>query len=241
MSKDELYKQSIEKIPPFQFNQQVAQVFDNMAMRSIPFYESIQKLIAQIIQEKYTYQGIIYDLGCSTGNTLYSIAHKLDSEKLKLVGIDSSPDMLHQATDKLANYKLKGIIQLKEGDICETSTPDAECFILNYILQFIPKEEKLPFLKQLYDALPTGGFILLSEKIQFQNAKTEALFTQLYYTFKAEQGYSELEIAQKREALESTLTPLTQSQLTTMALEVGFTEVTPFFQWTVFSSFLMVK
>ena len=116
-TKDTIYQSRMEVIPPFEFNQGVADVFDDMAIRSIPNYSELQQIISEIVQVRYTSVGTIYDLGCSTGNTIYNILKKLHSTDVKIIGIDSSQAMCNKCRENLKQYSLPGQVQIQRQDI----------------------------------------------------------------------------------------------------------------------------
>jgi tRNA (cmo5U34)-methyltransferase len=67
------------------------------------------------------------------------------------------------------------------------------------------------------------------------------LFIDLYHDYKAAQGYSHLEIAQKREALENVLVPYRAAENVEMLRRSGFAEVETFFRWFNFAGFVAKK
>ena len=244
-SKDTLYKNALTHIEPFNFGQKVAHVFDDMVARSIPFYQYVQDITAQVVQKLYKHQGVLYDLGCSTGSTLYSIAKTLDSEKTHLVGIDSSEHMIQKCREKLQSFKLKGKIETHCRDLLEIPSTwtleNASGVTMHYVLQFMHSKTKAKMLQNISESLSPGGFLILSEKLTQSSNTHISLFTDLYYDFKSSQGYSELEIAQKREALENILTPMTTQEIHDLAKEIGFYTPEVLCQWMNFGTFLLLK
>ncbi|MBF0430025.1 MAG: carboxy-S-adenosyl-L-methionine synthase CmoA [Fibrobacteria bacterium] len=238
---DKIYEQPQSKITPFSFTDEVASVFDDMARRSIPCYAQVQDAIASVAGKCYKYNGVIYDLGCSTGTSLYNIARRLQSNKLKLTGIDDAPAMVKQCRQKLGQFNLKGQIEILQGDISNFNYTHAEMFILNYVLQFISPDKKPVLLDTLYRALPKGGVLFLSDKTIQETEQLNTLFTDVYYEFKVNQGYSELEISQKREALENVLTPCTDKELMGLLKNAGFSSMEIIVKHLNFTSIVAVK
>jgi tRNA (cmo5U34)-methyltransferase len=243
--KDTLYKSTLAQIEPFSFGKKVAHVFDDMVTRSIPLYQCVQNLTAQVVKKLHPNSGVLYDLGCSTGSTLYSIAKILDSDKTHLIGIDSSEHMVQKCQEKIQSFKLKGNIEVHCKDLLEIpntwTLENASGAIMHYVLQFMPPHNKKKVLQNIAKSLPTGGFLILSEKLTQSTHTHTSLFTDVYYDFKSEQGYSELEIAQKREALENVLTPLTTQEICSLAEDVGFDTPEVLCQWMNFGTFLLLK
>lgn len=237
---DTIFKSKMEKIKDFEFNEDVAKVFDDMVSRSIPFYSEIHKIILDIISKSFQNGDTIYDLGCSTGNTLAFISEFLGDKKSNLIGIDNSPSMLSVCENK---FKEKGIknIELIQKDIENIELKTSGIVIMNYTLQFINPINRLKLLQKIYQSLRPGGVFILSEKIKVENNEIDDLFIDLYYDFKRRNGYSELEISQKREALEKVLNPLTTTSQIELLKMAGFKKVEVLFRWYNFASYIGIK
>lgn len=240
MEKDQVYAQNIQEIPPFTFNQEVADVFDDMLLRSIPFYQQSHDLLINILTKRYQENSLIYDLGCSTGTTLQLVLRALQNKNPRAIGIDESGAMLEKAGQKFSSEQRKRI-QLCLADIEEIELQPAGVIIMNYTLQFLPRHALKPLLKKIHDALIPGGIFFLSEKLSHPHRDMEELKTDLYYDFKRKNGYSELEISQKREALENVLFPLTDKEHLDNLADSGFTQYDQIFKWVNFSCFLGIK
>jgi len=239
---DKVFSKKRETIATFEFNAEVTQVFDDMIARSVPFYNEIHKIIVDIYKKLNLQKEIVYDLGCSTGSTIKLLHRSLPtSERSPLfIGIDNSPSMIEECEKKLSiekelNYKL---IQEKLQNI---ELQSSKFIIMNYTLQFIPRELRLSILKKIYNSLQKGGVFIMSEKIKPECFNVHELFTDLYYDFKRRNGYSNLEIMQKREALENFLVPNTIQEQKELLKEAGFESFETLFQWYNFSSFIGIK
>jgi len=225
----------------FVFNERVVEVFDDMLDRSIPFYREVISSSARLL-DSFLYSGdTVYDLGCSTGTTLLEFSRLLQDKGLRFVGIDSSAAMLEKARLKAELYKKQESISFLEEDITAMHHPQAGAFILNYTLQFIRPLKRETFLRKLYESLRPGGILLLSEKIISHDRRMNREFIDIYHRFKRARGYSELEIARKREALENVLIPFSIEENRSMLKTIGFATVEPYFQWFNFASLIAVK
>ncbi|OGI08772.1 MAG: carboxy-S-adenosyl-L-methionine synthase CmoA [Candidatus Margulisbacteria bacterium GWF2_35_9] len=232
---DKIYGHNLENVPPFTFNEEVAKVFDNMISRSVPLYYELEELIANFAIHYYQKNTNIYDLGCSTGETLVQISRK-STTRINLIGVDSSKAMVSKAKIKCKAYKN---IALKVADIRETDLENASVVIITYVLQFLPVADRLSLLKEIFESTVPNGVALISEKISFADNNQD--FVALHEQFKKNNKYSDLEIKQKREALENVLITRTQAQNILMIKEAGFRIVEPFFQCLNFCSFLAIK
>jgi len=226
----------------FVFNERVVEVFDDMLDRSIPFYKEVINGSARLL-DSYLHSGdTVYDLGCSTGTTLLEFSRLLADKGMQFVGIDSSGPMLEKARLKTELYKKQDSIRFYQEDITTMHHhPEAGAFVLNYTLQFIRPLKRKAFLRNLYTSLRPGGIVLLSEKIISHDQRLNRKFIDIYYQFKRARGYSELEIAKKREALEHVLVPFSIEENRSMLKQIGFTTVEIYFQWFNFASLIAVK
>jgi tRNA (cmo5U34)-methyltransferase len=239
MSKDFLYKQKQTK-EDFTFNDQVAEVFDDMVDRSVPLYSTVIDAIAQLLDQLNREQLTVYDLGCSTGTTLLELSRRLHHRSLKLIGIDNAPAMLARAQAKAAMFSKTGCITFQKGDITACPLPGADVILCNYTLQFTRPVVRQTLLQRLFQALPAGGMLIVSEKV-LTGGSFNRKFIEIYHNFKRQQGYSELEISAKREALENILIPFTVEENITLLKQVGFNEVEIFCKWFNFASFVAIK
>jgi tRNA (cmo5U34)-methyltransferase len=240
IKRDQIFNSPQENIDPFRFNKEVAQVFDDMVSRSIPFYEEIHRLIVDLTTRFYTGKGVVVDLGCSTGTTIDLLEKHFISlgKTISFIGVDTSEPMLLEAKKKCSEVRQ---VKFLNEDMTEVDFSTAEIVILNYTLQFLKVDKRIQLLKKIYDALPSGGCLILSEKIKSPSPSMESCITDLYYDFKRRNGYSDLEIAQKREALEDVLVPLSPKEQLTMLCDSGFEDSEMLFRWYNFASYLGVK
>ena len=244
--KDQLYEQPFESIDGFRFDNKVADVFADMIKRSVPGYSQILALLPSLVRHGVSagIQGSYYDLGCSLGAGMIAIAQGLEEDNLgEIIGIDNSAPMLDSASEKLkgldAHYGVN--FSLINNDIEDVQIDNAAMILMNFTLQFLPISKRQALIQRCYDALNIGGRLVLSEKIQFEDIKTNQALVDIHHQFKQDQGYSQLEISQKRDAIENVLIPETLANHTMRLKEAGFSIVTPWIQNLQFVSILAIK
>jgi len=238
-NKDTLYQNGMTE-SHFTFNDRVAEVFDDMVHRSVPMYSTVIDAIARLLNHYFVGSLTLYDLGCSTGTTLLQLSRLLNHAPLTLIGIDNAPAMLEKARRKAELYRRKGRLLFLEDDITTCSLQGADSLLCNYTLQFIRPPKRAAVVRRMYEVLPSGGLLIVCEKVLAKGTFQQP-FIAIYHDFKRDQGYSELEIAAKREALENVLVPFTVDENLTMLREAGFTEVDIFCRWFNFASFVARK
>lgn len=233
---DTVFTQPIEK--QFEFDASVASVFDDMAARSIPFYKENLTLIARLLCAMLKENDTVIDLGCSTANTLLML-HKYSKVPLHLLGFDNAEAMLAIARQKSQAYGAN--LVLDKADITALAIPRANAIVANYTLQFIRPPKRALLVESVCNALCSGGVFIFSEKIVHEDGVLSKAMIDVYLDFKREQGYSDFEIAQKREALENVLVPYTEQENKEMALKAGFSGVETLFKWGNFATYLAKK
>ncbi len=237
--KDRLYGQKTYP-KPFEFNEEVAQVFDNMVSRSVPLYREVISNIVDWVFHYYQDGSLIYDIGCSTGTTTTAICQSIRG-KMAIVGIDTSEPMLALARDKISGLDPDKTVEFFCSDALEHDYRDASFIIVNYTLQFIPVAKRAQLVKKLYDALKPGGVLFISEKIRSNLSSFQETYTRLYEIFKLEAGYSSTEIERKKEALDQVLVPLTIEEHRKLLTDTGFEEFEIVLKWNNFASLAAIK
>lgn len=241
MSKDKIYAVPQETIPPFEFNRQVVEVFDDMLGRSVPLYRESILRQAQIAAQSYRPGTRIYDLGCSNGNLGMALCREMGERNFELIAVDSSAPMLETFAQRLADSGNNDRVQLEENDIRQVPLENASVVIVNLTLQFLPVAARDELIRNIHQALVPGGVLLLTEKVVHENAELNDLQQDFYYRFKAENGYSQMEISQKREALENVLVPETLEVHRERLQQGGFTAIDVWLKWFNFASILALK
>ena len=225
----------------FRFNSAVARVFPDMIRRSVPGYTTIIPMI-QVITEQYARPGThCYDLGCSLGASTLAMRHGIGHKHCTLTGVDNSPAMIERCEHYIALDDHPLPVSLRCEDILDTHLSQASVTTLNFTLQFVAPEHRKGLLTRIAEATLPGGVLVLSEKIQFESAVEQAIQTDLHHEFKRANGYSDLEISQKRSALERVLLPETLTEHRQRLHDCGFAEVILWYQCFNFVSMLAIK
>ncbi|CAM4023589.1 carboxy-S-adenosyl-L-methionine synthase CmoA [Campylobacter armoricus] len=233
--RDEIFKNPLEK--QFEFDKSVASVFDDMVSRSVPFYTQNLKLIVELISHFTAQNAKICDLGCSTASLLLALYEKRND--FILSGVDEASAMLEIAKNKCKAFGAKiDFYQENLDDFCFFKN---DVFIATYTLQFIRPPKRQELVDKIYQNLNENGMFVLSEKILYEDVKIAKKMIQIYEQYKLDQGYSKLEIATKRQALENILIPYTQSENIAMLQKAGFSKIESVFKWINFETFVAFK
>ncbi len=239
---DTIFQSPFEDISDFRFDSGVVEVFEDMIERSVPGYSAILGMTGELSQQFAQANTYIYDLGCSLGGSSLSMAQRSLPEGVSIMALDNSEAMIRGLQKKLDQIEtLKVPVNLRQEDICTTDFQACSFIVLNFTLQFIQPDVRSDLIENIYEALAPGGALLLSEKIKFEDEITDNLVIDLHHKFKKSMGYSDLEIAQKRTAIENILLPETTLTHHERLEHAGFSQVTTWFQCFNFCSFLAVK
>lgn len=240
MNRDDIYSEAKEQLSAFAFDEAVTRVFPDMIKRSVPGYTMIIPMIG-VITEQYAQPNTkLYDLGCSLGASLLAMRHGIKVPGCEVVGIDNAEAMINRCRSYVDIDDAEVPVSLFHGDITDFDYDNASVITLNFTLQFIPQSQRAALIKKLYDALNPGGALILSEKICFDEPE-QTLQQELHWDFKRANGYSELEISQKRSALENVLVPEKGADHIERLLGAGFSQAHQWYQCFNFSSFIAIK
>jgi tRNA (cmo5U34)-methyltransferase len=241
MGKDEVFKEEIEKASDFKFGENVARVFDDMVNRSVPYYGEIQRMMAELAADHAKPGADVYDLGCSTGTTMIGM-DTMVNQNIRFIGVDDSQEMLDKCKSKLLELGFSRDYELRCADLNKgVKITNASVVVLCLTLQFVRPIYRERILKNIYDGLNSGGVLILVEKILAEDSLFNRDFIEYYYNYKRRNNYSEMEISQKREALENVLVPYKLSENITLLRDQGFAHCEVFFKWYNFAGIIASK
>lgn len=239
---DTLYATPKALIEGFRFDHNVVAVFPDMIQRSVPGYSTIIAMISQLTARYAQHGTYCYDLGCSLGAATLAMRQGIGNKQCTLVGVDNSADMINRCRDIVAaDTTAKAPVELILGGIETLELQPASVVVLNFTLQFLPVEQRQTLLASTAKALVPGGVLILSEKLAFDDPRHHELMIDLHHNFKRSQGYSDLEIAQKRQAIENVLIPETLPCHQNRLKNAGFSSVELWFQCFNFASMIAFK
>lgn len=244
---DDLYASPLGAVNDFSFDERVAAVFPDMLRRSVPGYNTIITQCGLLTERFIQPHTNCYDLGCSLGATSYAMQKHINVEGCNVIAIDNSPAMLNSFKEKLSELEqkspdqFKAKIELRCEDLTQSVIQNASVTALNFTLQFIPPNERLGLLQRIASGTVPGGVLILSEKVVFEDARLNNLHIDMYHQFKRANGYSDLEISQKRTALEKVLISDTLEQHQKRLQSAGFSSSSVWFQCFNFLSLVVLK
>jgi len=248
--RDTLFSRPLDKLVDFNFDEKVANVFPDMINRSVPGYAGIVAMTGILSAEFYQADSNCYDLGCSLGASSLSMAKSIKDSALRIIAVDNSQAMIQKAQALISQDKsdesdysyidYSGIDFVCE-DVNQIDINNASVVVMNFTLQFIAPEQRADLLSKIYQGMRDGGILILSEKLNYTEKGQQQLLIDMHHFFKKANGYSHLEISQKRQTLENVLLPETLEQHKIRLQEIGFKQTEQWFQCFNFSSLIAIK
>ena len=238
---DTLFSNPLGEISGFRFDQHVVNVFPDMIKRSVPGYATIISMIGSLAERYASSNTQCYDLGCSLGAATLAMRHRIKAANCNIVAIDNSSAMIERCQMIIDADNGETPVQLICDSLQNQTIENASVVVLNFTLQFIPPVERHTIISTIYKGLKPGGVLILSEKVTFGDREHDELMIELYHNFKRANGYSELEVSQKRTALENVLIPETLDTHRQRLKSVGFVSSDVWFQCFNFASLIAIK
>ena len=234
---DNVYVDKQQHIVDFAFNKDVVAVFPDMIRRSVPGYETIIPMTGLIAARHLGDEGTAYDLGCSLGASTLAILQQNQAVNVRVVGVDNSSAMIEEAQKQISDPRAT----FQCADLLNTSIQDAKVVVLNFVAQFIAPEERLALFTRLRKEMHPDGLLIVSEKVRNADEATQSIFDETHLDWKRANGYSEIEVSQKRQALENVMKVDTEEIQHQRFQEAGFAMSKQWFRCLNWASFLVYK
>lgn len=238
---DTIYTRRKPHLVDFVFDEAVANVFPDMIRRSVPGYENIITMIGLFAEQYVQDNSRCYDLGCSLGAATLALRHHINKRNVNIIAVDNAESMIEHCCANIEKDSSATSVQVICDDIQNISIEKASMVILNFTLQFLKPDTRINLLQKIYNGMNKGGALILSEKITFTDKTTREINIQHHEAFKKANGYTQLEISQKRNALENTLIPDTIETHHQRLSDIGFTSINTWFQCFNFTSIIAIK
>ncbi len=238
---DTLYASPRDHVDGFVFDDAVAGVFNDMIHRSVPGYATVLGMLAVFAEQYAQENSRLYDLGCSLGASTAALSQHAKAPGCRVIAVDNAPAMIGKCKANLANLAEGAPVDYVCADIRDVKIMNASVVVLNLTLQFLPCHDRDQIIAEVYAGLNPGGILLMTEKISFDSPEQQRLFTRLHHDFKHANGYSHLEISQKRAALDNVLIPETLDTHFQRLGKSGFTHIQQWFSCLNFTAMLAIK
>lgn len=247
---DSLFQTALDKRARFSFDEAVAACFPDMIRRSVPGYGQMLATLPLLVRRHCAHRqrdergnkiSRVYDLGTSLGAVSFALAQNFAPDELRICAVDVSKPMIDKAQAVLQESYPKHAIDFVVADICDFALQPCDAIALNLTLQFLPPDRRLEVLQKCYQSLAPGGILILTEKTHAPSEQDDAWLVERYYDFKRANGYSDLQISAKRDALENVLITDTLQTHHERLKQAGFGRVLTWFLFLNFASVVAFK
>ncbi|MEG3128177.1 carboxy-S-adenosyl-L-methionine synthase CmoA [Pantoea cypripedii] len=239
--RDTLFSAPIDKLGDWTFDERVAEVFPDMIQRSVPGYSNIISMIGMLAERFVQPNSKVYDLGCSLGAATLSVRRNIHVPGCEIIAVDNSPAMVERCRRHIDAFRADTPVQVLEADIRDIHIENASLVVLNFTLQFLEPDARVLLLQKIAQGLNPGGALVLSEKFSFEDAEVGELLFNMHHDFKRANGYSELEISQKRSMLENVMLTDSVEAHKARLRQAGFSHAELWFQCFNFGSLVALK
>ena len=239
--RDNLFAEKKNMIVDFVFDESVANVFPDMIRRSVPGYDAIITHLGLFARQYALPDTCLYDLGCSTGAATLALRRQIQVAGCEIIAVDNAEAMVQTCQQNISHDNSLTPVQVICADIQDVTIENASVVVLNFTLQFIAPEKRQALLQKIYHGLVKGGVLVLAEKLVFNDTQKQQFVEEMHMAYKKANGYSDLEISQKRTALENVLVPDTMSTHIQRLEAIGFTQIYPWFRCFNFAALCAVK
>jgi tRNA (cmo5U34)-methyltransferase len=223
---------------PWTFEKNIAAKFDSHIKKSVPMYEESQWLCNEISDFFIKENCIIYDLGCSTGTYLKSLALRHKSKKqVTFYGVDVVKQMINFAKKK--NYSKN--IKYLHKDITKLKMKKSDFIISFFTMQFLKQKYRQIMINKIYKSLNWGGAFFFAEKVRSYDARTQDMMNEIYKEWKLANRFTDEEINAKTKSLKGVLDPFSTAGNLKMLKKSGFSDISSIAKFISFEVFLAIK
>ena len=217
----------------WEFNEEVAQCFDEHVRQSVFMYDEFHKSIIKMSNWFIEDNTNILDVGTSTGELLMKLPY---NPTCRYIGIDTEEGMINKAQEKLEDK-----YELQVGDILNYNIVNCSLITMVLVLQFIKNKDKELALQNIYNSLNEGGAFIFVDKIKTPVLDIHDMYNDLYYDFKRENGLTDTEIIDKNVSLRGVQKCLTVEENLQLMWNVGFRKTDIFLKYNNFVGIIAIK
>ena len=226
----------------WEFNEEVATVFEDMLARSIPNYADMRRVVTDVstwLLDRAGNDAQVVDIGCSRGSALRPIVDRV-GVRAKYVGLEISDPMIDAAVEEFVGWE--SFVRIEKWDLRE-GLPEflrpSTVALSVLTLQFVPIEYRQRLLGDIAaNLIPGVGGLVLVEKVLGSSPALQEIETDIYHDLKRGNGYTQEAIDRKRYSLEGRLVPLTAAFNEELLRGAGFRDVDCIWSWANFRGWL---
>jgi tRNA (cmo5U34)-methyltransferase len=226
----------------YEFSFTTIRDFDSHIAQEIRGYETLFTIATGIANTVIATGTNIYDLGCSTGRFLITLAERIAAEAdtyrrryVRFIGIEPNDNFAAYHTNKPDSVTF-----VRERITASTQFENASLISSIFTLQFIPIHERQAVIRNVYHGLNPGGVLLLAEKVYAGDPEIERLINDSHFDFKRE-FTDPAQIFAKDVRLRSIMRPLTLQDNVSLLENAGFDRHECFWRVNNFAALIAIK
>ena len=230
--------------PRWEFDAEVARVFEDMLRRSIPQLDVMRGLVSDLACRYYRPGTSLVDLGASRGDAAAAFREAaIDRGGFSCIDlVEVSPPMAAICRER---FRDDPRIRVHELDL-RTGYPrmercGASVTLLVLTLQFVPIEHRIRILSDVWRTTVPGGAVILVEKVIGGDPTSASMLVEEYQAMKRRNGYTQEEIDRKAASLEGVLVPVTARWNEDLLRGAGFRSVECFWRCLSFAGWVGVR
>ena len=203
-------------------NLEVAEHFDNHVREQLPFYDIVSGAVSHIARHYLPYNGLMYDIGASTGNITQLLAPTISARKVSAISVESSEAMAR---------RFQGVGQLLVTDCLTVDYQEFDVAVLFLVLMFLPADKREDFLSDLINKKRKGGAIIIVDKVEPSSGYFGTIMRRLTMAGKIANGATAEQVLAKELSLEGLQRPVNSEFLNTIGKQ--------FFQYGEFAGWVI--
>jgi tRNA (cmo5U34)-methyltransferase len=200
----------------------VAKHFDQHVRDSLPWYDLATNAVAHFGRHYIPRNGVVYDIGASTGNIGTALKETLIQRQAQFFAIEESREMAD---------RYEGPPQLIVADAVSFDYKPFDFAVCFLVLMFLPVDTRGSFLRRLQGLTRAGGALIVVDKVQAPPGYVGTAFSRLTLQQKLAVGAKPDDILRKELSLAGYQRPLDPSMLPKSAR--AFFQVGEFVGWII--------
>ena len=185
-------------------NKGVAKAFDNHVRESLPWYDLVSGAVAHTVRHYLPENGLMYDIGASTGNIGKLIDESLTARNVSLISIESAAEMAE-------HFEAQGVLEIADCVTYDYKPFDVATIFL--VLMFLTIDQRQTLIQSLIDKCRKGGAIIIVDKIETKANYIGTINRRLTLAGKVATGVSPEQIIAKELSLAGIQRPLKETEL----------------------------
>ena len=150
--------------------------------------------------------------------------------------------MISHANDEKKKFNINTKkLKFLAKDLVNYKLEDSDFIISFFTIQFIHPKHRQKLINKIYESLNWGGAFLFFEKVRYNDARFQDIFTTLYNDYKMQMGYTPEEILNKTRSLKGVMEPFSTEGNVDMMKRAGFKDITTVVTDICFKGFLAIK